>query len=206
MHEQQNENTNDNDNPYGFIMDEPPKQKRTLIPKGESKKQRIIIMVGGGLALLTIILVIFSFISSLGGSGVKNLETLAKEQQEIIRVAELGERGATSTETKAFAQNAKLSVRSSQQNVIAYLTSLKIEVEPKQLSTTLNAKTDATLQDASDSGQFDEVFTSLLTKMLITYRANLTKYYNATDSAGQKNVLQNAYSQANDLINKTPEE
>jgi len=192
----------DQSNPYDFILNGPPKKKRTIVPKGNSKKQRLIIMIGGGLALLTLLIIIFSLIFGGGGGGLANLEKTVKEQQEIMRVAQLGEKGARSTETQTFAISTKLTVSSSQSNILAYLADKGSEVKGKDLSENLDSKTDTKLKTATDNGEFDTVFTALLTAQLEAYKQNLAEYYDATSSKNQRQLLQEAYNQADGLLKK----
>lgn len=200
-----NETQNDTpaaDDQFDFIMKDPPKQKKALLPKGNSKTQRIIIIVGAGLAVLTLFIVVFSLIFGASGSGLDNLEKTAQEQQEIIRITEIGEKSARSSATQSLAVSTKLSVASSQQDIIIYLEGKDRKMNGKKLAANLNSKTDASLTTAANNAKFDEVFTTTLIQQLTQYRKNLSKYYDATGNKQQRQLLQEAYKQADDILKR----
>ncbi len=185
--------------PYGFILNDPPKKKRAILPQGNSKKQRLIIMAGVAIAALTLFILIFALIFGSRGDSVKNIKTVAAQQQEIIRIAQLGEKQARSSKTQSFAVSTKLSITSSQQQVFAYLTKKDQMPKGKELGLAQSSKNDTILQTAADNGQFDEVFEETMTSLLQSYQKSLSKYYDSASSATQKQLLQDAYVQAKQL-------
>lgn len=202
MHPSQPIPSGSDSNPYDFIMNEPPKQKRSLIPKGESKKQRMIIMFGLGAGVLTILILVFSLIFSAGNTSIENVEAAAKEQQEIIRVAELGERGARSSGTQSFAISVKLAFTSTQQQFLTYLEGRDRKLKDKELNLRTNEETDVTLKAAADSGKFDETFDTVMTEHLEVHKRNLIKYYEGAESKTQKELFQGAYEQITGLLDE----
>lgn len=200
MHPSQPIPGGDQSNPYDFILNEPPKKKRSLVPKGESKKQRMIIMFGFGAALLTVLIIIFSLISGAGNSSIENVESAAKEQQEIIRVAEIGERGARSSATQSFAISVKLAFTSTQQQFLTYLEGRDRKLKGKELNARLDEDTDVTLKTAGDSGKFDETFETVMTEHLEAHKQKLIKYYESAGSKTQKELFKGAYEQIQGLL------
>lgn len=157
-------------------------------------------MVGLGLALLTVGIVVFSLIFGSGSSGTENIVKAVKQQQEIIRVAEVGEKSARTSATQTFATSTKLSVSTSQTEMLAYLNGKDRKLKGKELAEEFNAKTDAQLQTATDNGTFDDVFTAIMVKELTAYGQNLSDYYKGENSKARKQLLENAYSQVQGLL------
>ncbi len=186
----------DSNDPYAFIMNagQPaPKSKLPLpLPKGNSTFQRVLIAAGEFFVLLILGLIVLSLFS---GNGNKDkLLSLAQEQTEIIRVADLAksERTIRSTTTSNLASSTSLSVGSSRQKVLKLLSGKK--VNEKSLALTKNAKTDTELTTAATNNQYDEVFTQILTDELKTYQSNVKQLYTSSKNSKEKAVLEEAYN------------
>lgn len=190
-------------NPYDFILNDPPKKKRSVLPSGGSKKQRTILMAVGGIFLLIFFYMLFSIIMNSGTSNTERMTSVAQEQEEIIRVASLGERGARSTSTQSLALNVRLSVTSSQQKVLAYLNERNVELKDKDLALKANSKTDAVLKEATDNGRFDETFNTIFVAQLKDYQKNLATGYDESGNKTVKQILQEAYAQIKSLLPAT---
>lgn len=185
---------------YDFILKDPPKKKRLSLPgNGGSKKQRLIIIIGVVLTGLTLFILILALIFGNRGDSVKNIKLVAAQQQEIIRIAEIGEKDARSAKTQSFAVSTKLSITSSQQQVFAYLAKKKQVPKGKELALAQSSKNNTILQTAAENGQFDQVFEETMTSLLLSYQKSLSKYYKSASSATQKQLLQDAYVQAKQL-------
>lgn len=189
------------ENPYDFILNEPEKPKKSLVPKAQSKKQRTIFVIIAALGLLTLLIIAISLISGIGTRGITNMRELTKEQQEIIRVAEIGEKESNNLDLQSIATSTKLSVSSSQTDVITYLADQDIEIKSKDLSENADATTDARLEKARQNGIFDEEYASILVTLLNEYVNNLSRYFDQTDSEKQQLILQAAYQETQDILN-----
>jgi hypothetical protein len=200
MHPSQPIPEGDQTNQYDFIMNEQPKPKKTLLPKNNSKKQRIAIFVGFGLLLITLLIVVFSLIFGSSSSGTNNLIRAVKQQQEIIRIAEVGEKSARTSVTQSFATSTKLTVSTSQSEMLKYLEGRDLKLKGKELAEEFDPKTDAQLKTATENGTFDEVLTAILVKQLTDYGQNLSDYYDGESSKARKQLLENAFGQVQGLL------
>lgn len=178
-------------NPYDFLND-PVKQKRSFVPSGGSKKQRLII-VGAGVLLLIILGLIFLSILGSSNKGPKDdLLSLAQQQTEIIRIATLGQQKANQPETKSLAVTAEYTVMSQQAEIQSLAKKAGVKVGQKELNAGKDTKTDATLTTAEQNNQFDATFTALLKTQLLAYRRRLEKVRTEVSSKKTIQVL-NAY-------------
>lgn len=193
----------ENKDPYQFITDPYKPAKKGLLPKlttGDNSKQDTLIKVVGGLVL---VMIIFLLVSVLFGSKVSNkdqLIALAKEQNELIRVADVGVVKAKTIEAKNLATTAKLTLSSHQKPLIDTLAAQKVKLKPKQLVQGRNAETDKKLTAAEQTNRFDEVFIALLSTQLKTYQTNLKAAYDNTSNQQVKALLSDQYSQASFFI------
>src|SRR5688572_9301031 len=75
---------------YDFIFNPNQPTQKPLLPGGGSKKNRTLIVVAGTVILISLIMIIAGFISNLGKENTDALVSAAKQQQELIRIAEIG--------------------------------------------------------------------------------------------------------------------
>lgn len=192
-------------NPYDFL-NEPPAAKRGLLSGTTSKKQRTLVVVGGGLAILALITIILSVVFGGAPSNKEELLSLAQQQNELIRVADIGVSKARDAEAKDLAVSSKLTFISDQQPLLTALKAQKVKVSTKQLAATKNTKTDQQLTEAEQANNFDTVFIEILQSELSTYQKALKKAYD-NPATGQKlkATLATQYKNASLIINAKPE-
>jgi hypothetical protein len=175
---------------YDFILNPAPKPKKTLIPTGgSSRKQRILTVVLGGGAFLVLIIAAFSFILGSGGGQKELLISLAQEQQEIIRIADIGASKGRSRETREFAQTVKMSITSDQTETRAQLQKYGKKLNSKDLALKLDAKTTALLTTADRGNNFDAEMRAKLEASLETYKANLKTAHETATNTKEKDLL-----------------
>lgn len=186
---------NDPNNPYAFIMNSgaPQQQGKFNIPKGNSTLQRALIFGGGFVVLLVVGLMAMSALS--GGSGHSTqLLTLAQEQTEIIRIADLArnERSIRNETTNNLASSTSLSVNTSLKQTLGLIGGKA--PNPKVLALKKSSKTDALLTEAASNNQYDQVFVGVLQTKLKEYQSDVKKLYVGNKSKKEKAVLESAYN------------
>lgn len=180
--------THGHDNPYDFLND-PVKQKRSVIPSGNSKKQRIII-AGAGVAILLIVgIVLFSLLTSSGGGPKDDLLSLEQQQVELIRVADIALQKANQPDAKNFASTAKYTIISQQGQIQAIAKKSGVKASPKELQAGKNTKTDSALTAAEQSNEFDQTFTVMYKTQLLSYRRALEKVRAEVSSKKTRDTL-----------------
>lgn len=186
---------NGNASNYDFIMNSPQPKKGF-----GSMKQRLLIVLVGGLVLLTIIIVVFAMLSGSGGSSVDNLTSLAQQQTEIARIADIGVQKSTSDATKNLAYTTKLSLLSSQQQTVAFLAKKGKKLNEKTLALKKNSTTDQRLSDAESNNTFDETFTKLLNDELTSYRTAVQAEFKTSTNNAERLILQDSFNGTSLLI------
>ncbi len=190
----------DGQNPYDFILQGPPKQKRSILPTGNSPKQRATLFMSlvGGVLLLFIIIMVLIF--SSGGSSTKGLIKVAQDQTEILRITEIGTRYVRGSDAAAINENTKLTLTTAQAETVAYITKHNKKPSSKTLALGANKATDQALNTANSAGQFDDALKSTLKTQLTGYQSDLSTEYKATNSKSEKVLLKKLYDQATLLI------
>lgn len=189
-------------NPYGFILDTAHQQpKKMLQPSHTSMISRA--LVAGGVAVVLIIAAII--VSSLISSGGKEnsgqlLTSLAAQQQEIVRVADLGVAGGSDSSTKAFAQTTKLAVLTQQNELAKYLASKSVTVDPAVLAAKKNSNTDTAFKAATASNHFDDVFNTTITAGLSDYAKDVKTSHDSATSTESKTLLAKLYTNTQLLL------
>jgi hypothetical protein len=180
-------------NPYDFITAPSQQPKRSLLP-GNSFMGRIIIVLGGGFLLMIILLVAGSLLGRGSQSNVAALKKLAAQQQEIVRIADIGSTKAEASDIRARALTAKLSTQSQQKTLVSYLERTSGVVSVEELASQKDVATDELLNTATASNSFDEVFTTTLTELLNAYATDLQGVYDSTSNEETKQVLSESYT------------
>lgn len=183
---------------YDFLRDKPA-SKKSLLPSGGSKMQRIVLALVG-LALLFVIGVIFmNILNAPGRAAANDLLLAAQQQEELIRLAGIGEKDATSPDTKNLAVNAKLTLQTDRLKLQAIVNKSK-KLDERILAQGRDSSTDKTLAAAKQANRFDEVFTSTLKKELLKYQQTLKRVYDNSNNQTNKQVLAEQYSHVKLLL------
>jgi adenine-specific DNA methylase len=185
------------DNPYQFITDANHKPKKPMLPSGNSKQARILIVAGGVVALLIIGVIVMSLISSAGKGNQETLLKAAKEQAELIRVSKIGIDKARDPATLNLAMTTNLSLQSDQAALLKH-----VKTSSKELALGKNTKTDIALTTAEQSNRFDEVFTQTIQAELTTYQKTLKSAYDGSSGKTLKATLAEQYTHASILTTK----
>lgn len=159
---------------FDFINNPIKPGKKSLF--GGDRKSMLII-IGGGIGLLTVILLIGSLFFG-GDPDRKVLIDVAQKQSEIISLASMGADDGGTNQTKSFGYSVQLSVTTDQQLLVAQMTK-KGKVKPKEIAAVVSPKLASELEDAQLNGRFDEAFAVAMKQELTEYQQEL-KAANAT--------------------------
>lgn len=190
-------------NPYEFITDPAQPAKKPLIA-ADSAKSRILVVLGGLVALLVIGLIVMAIISSLGGGGKEALLKAAQQQAELIRISKIGIERARGAEAKNLATTVSLSLTTDQVELNSVFRSAKVKISNKQLAAGKNQQTDTLLTNAEQANKFDEVFIQTVKSMLVNYQKTLKSAHDATSNAKVKEMLATQFHNAG-LLTKNNE-
>lgn len=182
---------------YDFILNPNQNSKKFLLP-GNSKKARIIIVAAVAIALLFVGIVIAGLINKAGQADTEALVKAAKQQQELIRVADIGIDKARSQAAKNLAVTTKLSLESQQTEMQAAIKTAGLNPK-KVLVSSADAKTDQALTTAEQNNRFDEEFLKIMTTSLTDYQKSVKAAYDGATSKKLKAALTLQYKSANTL-------
>ncbi len=189
-------------NPYGFIFDDqhPQPKKSMLKPGKNSMRGRILMVLGIGMVIIVVIVVGSSLLSGKKAGNAQQLTALVAEQQEIIRVANLGVAGARDPSTVALAETTKLSITTQQNKLLGYLKTRNIKITPLAITAKLNKSTTTELTNATANNTFDDTFTKTLQTELTTYQTNVKKSYDTASNPTSKALLKLSYSSSATIL------
>jgi hypothetical protein len=167
---------------YDFFMGETQQPKvKVRLPGGFSLGRRLLVIIGG-LVVLTILIVIVSFLFG-GSSNFTSFIAVAQDQNELVRVATEATGQTTEQPTQNLATSVQLSLTSAQQQLLTYLNTNGHTVSTKQLTATKDLKTDQQLTAAEAASTFDTVFSQVIVTNLQSYTQDLKT---ALSTAGPK--------------------
>jgi hypothetical protein len=186
-------------NPYGFITNPSVAPKKSGF--GGNSAMRLLAIVGGaGLVLVILAVVLVSVFAK--GESPQSLTSLAQQQQELIRIATLGEQQASLNTTKNLAYNVDLSVSTSQAQLISYITKSGTKLTEKQLALKQDAKTDTLLTNAKATSTYDTALQKALAGQLQTYISDVQQAYNNAKSTTLKKTLAANYKAGKALLDQ----
>lgn len=186
-------------NPYGFIVNPEQPSKRPFLG-GNSAKSRLVLVVGGVLLLMIIAIIASSIFSSLNNKGTNQLKVVYAEQQELIRIAQIGSKDAQSTDTRNFAITTLFAAQTSQQKVSTVLTSRGIKLKPEEVNAKLNDKVESILTGAAANNQYDETMQELLKKQITSYNQALEAAFNSNEGQQTRAALSEAFKSSGTLL------
>jgi hypothetical protein len=194
--------------PYDFILNSGPQPippKKPMIPgqkiKGPAlgKKQRILAVLGGLIVLLILFMIFKAIISSSGKSATNRLVGIAQEQNELMRIADLGYASASSNSSKNLAATTSVTLKTNLQTIKKLVNRHGHTFTAKELGLKTNPKVDAQLEAAKLNNQFDSTFDAVMLSQLTVYRTHLKQAYDATTDGSERQSLANVYKNV-DLI------
>jgi hypothetical protein len=187
-------------NPYDFITSSPAKSKKSLLPGGNSRTGRLLIVGAAGIALLIVILVFVSFLNS-GSTALKAYYTeLTQQQTELIRISTVAGSKARHSDTKNLAITTQYSIASQQTELLSLAKKAGAPTDPKSLALGKNTSTDAALTTAEQANQFDAAFIKELVASLQAYQKQLKKIHDASSDNAARDVLSKSYNAVDDLL------
>jgi len=185
--------------PYDFIINpsvKPPKKGLRL-----PHTTKLVYIAGGGVLVVVLLFVALSFIR--GGSGNPALTSIAQQQAELARVAELHYSDIHDPTTKNFVISTQLSLASAETEYLQYLSSNGAAIGEKQVALGMNTQTDAALDNAVASGTIDSTVLSTLQTQLQRYQQTIRSAYDASGNTKTKALLQELYNQAALLLEQS---
>lgn len=194
----QNSESNGGHNPYEFILNadgKPPKPPTSLA-------SRLLLVVGGIFLLFVIIALALTMF--LGKQGPSDKEMLIiSEQQTVIDVASSVASTTKSDSLKALALNTQLSLQTDQKNISNLLVESGAKIDQKQIDSAVDSEPTAKLTAAKGSSTYDNMAKTILDDALTDYVAKVKIAYQQSDDPDKKQLLSDAYTNANILLEQS---
>lgn len=197
-------------NQYDFITNPapnqpPPGQQGPLsILNNNPFLKKVVLIVGGGIALMLLLWIAGSMLGSRSNANIDNAVGITQSQAEIIRVADIGERDGNQ-QTRNFAVTAGLSLTTQQQRWLALLAEQGHAIGSDELAASRNAETDQQLETAKINNAFDHTFSQLMEDALHAYAAELDSAYAAASHAVERELLTEHFAQTELLLEQLPD-
>lgn len=161
--------------------------------KGLSPKLRLIVLILGGVTLLTIILMI---ISGLNAPRTDDIQHLAARLQSTQKIAEAAKSNLHSSQLRSLNINLSIYLTNANRDIATPLKNNGIN--PAKLSKSVitqesGAAITATLDDARLNAVYDRTYAREMSYQLETTMVLMQKIYRSTKSASLKTFLQTEY-------------
>lgn len=146
--------------------------------------------------LLMFLSLIFSAVFNRTTDITNQLVVIAKQQNELIRIADIGTEKARVADAQNLAMTTKLSLSSQQQNLLGIVGNNGRKLSNNELNESKDASNDRLLNEAEQNNRFDEVFIELLESELLAYQKNLEQVYRQTPDQSTRQALASHYESA----------
>lgn len=186
--------------PYDFMNTNEPAPKKSLLPSHFGFRGKLLILIGGAIALMAVAAIVVGLLMQSGGSTIEQMREIAKQQTELARIADIGARHAKGETAKNLAFTTKSTIGSDQTATLAYLTAQKQKISSKEMAEGKNTKTDDLLTRAEQTNQFDAVFIEVMKQKLTDYRTKVKAAYDEASSKKAKAVLADDYNHVSVLL------
>ena len=153
------------------------------------------------------LMIVAAVLVNLFFGGKTNLETvvaLAQSEQEIVRLAGRGE-DAGNQAVRNAAITARVSVRTQQQEWLAYLSKHGRKVESEELALKKNAATDRQLTTATQTSTFDTTYVSVMRGRLDAYAASLRNAHQGASNKQERELLAVHFGEVQLLLKQWPQ-
>jgi hypothetical protein len=192
-------------NNYDFIVTPgaaAPKRKFSLPFGGDSFITKVLFLLGGAVVLMVAGAVVVNLLFG-GRNNTGALLLLTQNQQEIVRVGQLG-KNASGQDVKNAAINTALSVKSQQRAWLEFLGKRGTNPKPEELNLKKDSATDSRLEAAEQTSTFDSTYTSVMRTLLEDYLNELKTVYDGTSSKQQRPLLSTHYNEVQLLLKQWP--
>lgn len=189
-------------NDYDFILNPEKPAKKGMLAGGDPFVSKILFILGGA----AILMIVGALLVNMLFGGKTNLETIvsiAQSEQEVVRLAAMGEDATTQTVLNA-AINTQLIVKTHQQEWLTFLSRHGRKVESKELALKRNATTDKKLTTATQTSTFDTTYTTVMRSQLDAYAAALKSAYQGASDKQERLLLGQQYDEVQLLLKQWP--
>ena len=186
---------------YEFILS--PQQKHRAGNYAQPPKKRLILSALFITGVFIIIAIAFSIISSIGAPNTGDLKSLAAQQTEIARIADVGLDSATSPDTINTLISLRSIAISDRVQIQQYLQNNGSSLDASDVAAAQNADTDSVLAAAENTAGFDDVALNEITKLAEQYAQAVAIAIQSTpeNAVNRQSVLQVAAENIADFTN-----
>ena len=175
---------------YDFIM-EP--QKQSSGPAFlQNPKQSKVVLILFGLVIFFVLIIGWSFISSIGKDDQNDLISMVAYQYEIVRVSDLGLETSTDLTTRNQVSTLRAFISSDQSGTISYLGINGVEVSEEQQAAFTDTTTDDALVAATQTRNFDSVLEEQLDNLMQGYASVVGGSLGVAEGVNKQALLEQA--------------
>jgi hypothetical protein len=186
------------DSSYSFITNPAPPPRKSvteMLPGGGSLIGRLA-LVGGALFVFIILIMIAKSLTGGGGGNVAGLNNVLQDQQEIVHLtANTANVNDITTTNKNFSATVRLSVGSSQTQLMQYMANNRYKVNAKLLGLKVSTSIDDQLTAAEAATTYNQTFQQIMTSKLDTYASDLQAAYRLNTGKKGRAILSDSYNQ-----------
>jgi len=185
-------------NKFDFILnDKQGAPRRFGLPFG--KLPRLVSLIIVAVVVILLIVIGSSLLGKKSSVPTQDLEAIAAQQQEIIRVSGVAQSLLQQAQTINLDATTTTAITSEQKQLISYLSLNHVKIPDSVLNGDVNQSIDTQLNNARQSNSADQAYSSYLKQQLNTYQALINAAYPKAGPNG-KVLLQDSYNSTSVLL------
>jgi hypothetical protein len=179
-------------NPYEFILD-PNRSQRSGPSFLQNPKQRNLIAVAFVAIVIILIIIVGSFLFGGGNEQAQGLQSIALQQNELIRLSNEGKAEAKDSSVRARSATLAAFMQTDYSDTTSYLTSNGAGITKEQVARNVDTDADEQLALAAQRNQYDDVYSELIAAKLATYKADVETAYQNAGGPNAKKLLEQVF-------------
>jgi hypothetical protein len=177
-------------NQYNFIMDSQGASSGPALL--QDPKKRNIIAVLFVVIILFFVVIAVAIFASLGKGNTSTMVDVVAYQAELLRISDLGLKGATDPTVRAKASTLQSFIQSDLAKSSSYLASTGKELEKTDYTIHLDTSVDKSLENAALRNAFEEELLKIFDATTSAYKISLQKALDSASSEKEREVIKSA--------------
>ncbi len=185
-------------NPYGFFMDQQQTSRRSF-GGGMSVPAKIALLFFGVGGLVVGMIMMYALVFK-APDNKEQLTAVANEQQELIRISRLATFSVDSDEMQNFSNSAFITMSSAQVDLLTHLRTRNIKLDAKKLTASMDPQSDQALKAAEAANTYDATYGSLMQEGLTDYQNQIQQAFKLSPTQAEKDLLTKQHKAAGLLL------
>lgn len=187
-------------NQFDFLNAQPTSPKKPFL-SAQNPKQKILISALFVLAVLIISVVVLIVFRSLTKKDYSAYKSLVNQQNEIVRIANLGTSKVRDASVKNYAATISAVTVTEKNDTLTFAKKVGVKFNEKELEAAKDANNDKILSAAETNNQYDQKLVEVLQTLITKYQKDIQSVAAKVTTKAEKTVVAKLQSNAKIIAN-----